>query len=58
MSGIVQMILLRWSVGQRVPYMKLSQSEALADAQMFVKSKVRGKRRAILIFSPAFLRKY
>ena len=54
-SGMVQMMLLRWSVGQRVPYMKLSQSEAEADAQIFVKSKAREKRRTIpiLISSPA-----
>ena len=38
-SGIVQMMLLRWSVGQRLPYMKLSQSEA--DAQILEKSKVK-----------------
>ena len=42
------MMLLRWSVEQRVPYMKLSQSEAEAVAQIFVKSKEREKRRNIL----------
>ena len=54
------MILLRWSVGQRVPYMKLSQSEAEAKIQIFVKSKVREKSETILvlIWSPGFPRKY
>ena len=53
-------MLLRWSVEQRVPYMKLSQSEAEVVAQIFVKSKVREKRRTILIllFSPALPQKY
>ena len=48
------MMLLRWSVGQRVPYMKLSQSEAEAKIQnVFVKSKVMEKSETIL-----FPRKY
>ena len=47
-SGMAQMMLLRLSVGQRLPYMKLSQSEAEADSQIFVKSKVREKSSTIL----------